>query len=730
MSRLYSVENQLSVTGSIADNRLPIHASAIQSFAIALTEAVLNKSSATGAHAAWINAVAEDLRKHEGKSLVVAGPRQPALVHALAAQMNASLKNTKTVVWRERAGTKGKSLKDLVDAIDKKQVETLIILGGNPVYTAPADFHFGEKLKKVKHSAHLSLYADETSVKCDWHLPMSHFLESWGDCEAFDGSYSPIQPLIAPLHFESGTQTPKTRSALELLSRLSPKARGAEAYKLVLESFRKRVGDKGDEKAFRQVLHGGYLPSSARKPVDVKINEADIATAVKKAPKREAGMELSIHGDYRVLDGRFTNNGWLIETPDPVSKLTWDNAALVSPETAKDLGIETGSMVTITVGRRELTLPVFVQPGQANQSISIHLGYGHSETGRISKKSGFNAYELRTSDALWFTIGIEVKATGEKYRLASTQNHGNITEGSKLKSEAKRVDEIARARTMDQFAEDLKEKKHESHALPLITNPALDGQYQWGMVIDLSKCVGCNACQVACQAENNVPIVGKGEILRGREMFWIRIDRYYTGKEDNPQVIHQPVACVHCEVAPCETVCPVNAAVHSPEGLNLQVYNRCIGTRYCANNCPYKVRRFNWFDFQQRPLDELRLGPLAPKGKPETLKMQMNPDVTVRMRGVMEKCTYCVQRIERGKIGAKVAHPRDAKHPIADGTITPACAQACPAEAIVFGDLKDNASRVKKLKSNERHYVLLESVGTKPRTTYLLRLRNPNPKLA
>ncbi len=733
MSRLYVAENQLTTTGSMADHRLPVKGSDVAGIALALASAILDKkaggfdglakeiASAKSVPEAqdWIKAAAEDLLAAD-RSLVVAGPRQPAIVHAIAAVLNDALGNTgNTVVWRERQGWKdAKGLKELASELTKD--DTLVILGGNPAYNAPGDIDFQALLKKAKASVHLSLYADETSVHSTWHLPMSHFLEAWGDAEAHDGTYSVIQPLLTPLYGE-------TRSALEFLARRTTKYKSATSYAIVLDSF--KLVSKADENAFRKVLHGGFLPDSDSNTATVKFNAKSLEEKAKSesAKKRGGDYELSFHGDYRVYDGRFTNNGWLQETPDPVSKLVWDNAALVAPITAKEMGVQTGDIIRIEAEKRSIEIPVFVQPGQAKDSISVHFGYGRTETGRVSKGSGFDVYPLRMLAQPWFIPSVKVTATGKKYTLASTQNHGNMTENSKFPSVAKRVEELARTWTLAQYA-----THHEDggvHSLPLITHPSFDGQYQWAMTIDLNTCVGCNACQLACQAENNVPIVGKGEILRGREMFWIRIDRYYTGSEDNPEVKHQPVACVHCEAAPCETVCPVNAAVHSPEGLNVQVYNRCIGTRYCANNCPYKVRRFNWFDYHQRPLDELRLGPLAPKGKAETLKMQMNPDVTVRMRGVMERCNYCLQRIERAKIDAKVQDPTAALHPLADGAVVPACAQACPAGAITFGDKKNKTHRVNKLKEDRRNYVLLESVGTKPRTSYLLRLKNRNPKL-
>lgn len=741
LNRLYAIESQYTLTGGMADHRLRLASTHVGDYTRLLAREVLSATSAPGKEQAALLArlasfrpsteidvrrvreVAADLLRHRGKSVVVAGRRQPELVHALAHAMNVSLGNVGTTVElrRGRDTSRELALPELAKAISQSEVETLVIIGGNPAYDAPADLDFGALLSKVPITIRLGLHADETSSHASWHLPAAHDLESWGDARTSDGTVVPVQPMIEPLF--------GGRTALEVLGRIS-EFQTTSAYEIVRLAFAASTGVAGAdlESAWRRFLNDGLLAGSDIPAVSLGVRwgaVADAEVAAAAGPRHgrlsSSNLELVLHPDARIDDGRFANNGWLQEVPDPITKLTWDNAAVFSPATAKELGLATGDLITLKRDGRSLEAAAFVLPGQADHSVALPLGYGRTAAGRVGNGVGFNAYTLRTTAAPDIAVGLSVTKTGRTHRLACTQDHFSM-EGRDL------VREI----TLDDL---LNPKPSEASRNPVVDidiqeRPALNGEHQWGMVIDLNACVGCNACTVACQSENNIPIVGKDEVIRGREMHWIRIDRYFAGKTENPRLIHQPVACMHCESAPCEVVCPVNATVHSDEGLNVQVYSRCIGTRYCLNNCPYKVRRFNFFDYNERPLDQLRLGPLAPKGMEETLKMQKNPDVTVRMRGVMEKCTYCVQRIERGKIGARVEAGASGHTAVPDGTIVPACAQACPARAIVFGDISDPHSQVSRLKADTRHYSLLGELNTRPRTTYLARVQNPNPKMA
>ncbi len=774
MNRLYVFEPTMSITGGMADHRFRARGGEIADIAVALAKelklftagagwsaesagalatAAGKLSPRTSIDSKVLSAIAADLRENRGKSLIVAGPRQPAHVHMLCHAMNIALGNAgKTVRYTQASAVSGTgTLAELVSDAASGEVETLLIIGGNPVYDAPAEMKFAEKLSKIKHTIKLSLYEDETARSCRWRLPVAHAFESWGDTLTPQGDYLPVQPMIAPLY--------NGRSPLTLLAKLL-RYQTDQEYEIVQASFAARRKSLAEDMNFNRWVHEGVakIIQPAASPATDAAFAGRLAEQLNAATSQRSADELEVcfQIDPSVYDGRFANLGWLQEAPDPVTKLTWDNAALISGETAKKLNAATGDVVKLTLDGRSVEAPVMIQPGHANNSISLPLGYGRINAGRVGDEVGFNAYTLRTADNAWFATGVKVEPTGRTHRFARTQEHDRIDDR-----------DIARESTIEQFkarAEALEKNGHhaadgahgpagdkgpaghagDDHAddhshghgggtghadQPLIEPPKMDGKHQWGMVIDLNKCIGCNACMVACQSENNIPVVGKEEIAIGRSMHWIRVDRYYRGPEAEPDMIHEPVACVHCENAPCETVCPVNAAVHSPEGLNLQVYNRCVGTRYCSNNCPYKARRFNWFDYQQRELDQLRLGPLGDLGMEETLKMQKNPDVTVRMRGVMEKCTYCVQRIERGKAGAKLAMPGSPDYNLTDGQVTPACAQACPSQAIVFGDLNDSESRVVKQKADPRRFDLLDAIGTKPRTSYLERLRNPNPRI-
>ena len=702
MNRLYMVEAQYSVTGAMADHRLSMRLQDVQEFAAAVAEElgllppqlrVLN--SATSKQDRWVSALARDLKANAGCSLVVAGPRQPAAVHALTYWMNEALGNLGNTVSFAQAGRGANvaPLKDLVAAMAAGQVGTLVILGGNPVYNAPADFDFAAQLEKVAHTIHLGQERDETAVRCEWHLPEAHYLESWGDGRGHDGTVTLQQPLIQPLY--------GGKSAAELLAMLSgyPDQRG---YDIVRNYWLARWGSAAGEKTWRRCLHDGLVPDTAYAVTHPKARATPIRAALQAARANSDGIEIGFYAGSGPYDGRFANNGWLQEAPDPMTKLTWDNAALLSAATASALDLQQGDVVSIETGGRETRMPVFIQPGHADRSISLALGYGRTQGGRVGQAVGGNAYLIRTAQGSGFLQGAQVRKTGLKHVLASTQEHQSM-EGRPLVREATIEDYAAHPNFTSEAVE-------HPPLLSLYEEHAYDEGYQWGMAIDLNSCFGCNACLVACQSENNIPVVGKEEVLRGREMHWIRLDRYYAGDPEDPQAVSQPVNCQQCENAPCESVCPVAATAHSPEGLNDMAYNRCVGTRYCANNCPYKVRRFNFFDFSE--------------GLAEVQKMAFNPNVTVRVRGVMEKCTYCVQRIQEKKIAARAEGRL-----VEDGEIQTACQQTCPAEAIVFGDINDPQSRVSELKMQNRDYAMLGELNTKPRTTYLAKLRNPNPEL-
>ena len=713
MNRLYMVEAQYSVTGAMADHRLRMRLGDVRGFAEALaaelgllppTLRVLNNGQSKEDR--WVSVLARDLKADTGRCLVVAGPRQPAAVHALTYWINEALGNLgETVSFVHKgntekgngeigSGANAQPLEELAAEMEAGQVDTLVILGGNPVYNAPADFDFAANLRKVANTIHLGLERDETAVMCQWHLPEAHYLESWGDGRAHDGTVSLQQPLIQPLY--------AGKSAAELLAMVSAH-QDQRGYDIVRNYWLAQWGAASGEKTWRRCLHDGLVPDTAYIFSQPNVDPPAIRAALKVAPPVNSnGIEIGFYPDSGVYDGRFANNGWLQEAPDPMTKLTWDNAALMSAATANSLGVEQGDLVSIDAGGRETTMPVFIQPGHADRSISLALGYGRTHCGPVARGAGRNAYLIRTAAGTGFLPGAQVRKTGGKHILASTQEHQSM-EGRPLVREA----------TLEDYTEHpnfASEAVEHPPLLSLYDEPSYDQGHQWGMAIDLNSCVGCNACLVACQSENNIPVVGKDEVLRGREMHWIRLDRYYAGDPEDPQAVSQPVNCQQCENAPCENVCPVAATTHSPEGLNDMAYNRCVGTRYCANNCPYKVRRFNFFDFSE--------------GLPEVQKMAFNPNVTVRVRGVMEKCTYCVQRIQEKKIAA-----RGEGRSIADGEIKTACQQTCPAEAIVFGDINDSESRVSKLKAQNRDYAMLGELNTKPRTTYLAKLRNPNPEL-
>ena len=703
MNRLYAVESMPTNTGAIADHRLPLRASQIEDFARAVAAGLglpLQAPAGLEAHTKWIAVLVRDLQKHRGSSLVIAGEEQPPAVHALAHAMNDALGNAgRTVVYAEPVAAtptlQTQSLRELVADMQAGKVALLLILGGNPVFSAPADVPFAPALAKVPLSVHLGLYNDETSQLCHWHIPEAHPLESWSGGRAYDGTITIMQPLIAPLY--------DGKTAHEVLAVLSDRPERS-SHDIVRDYWKTRHGAGDFELFWRKTLHDGFIADSASLPKPVTLRPVASIDALRAGAKSDRkGLEIVFRPDPTIFDGRFANNGWLQELPKSLTRLTWDNAALIAPATAERLGLANEEVVELAYGGRTLRAPIWILPGQAPDAVTVHLGYGRTHAGKVGSGTGFNAYALRTADAPWFAGGLELRKTGDRHALASTQHHHSM-EGRPLV----RVATLEEYRRHPDFAHEMEETPARDESMYPPDHP-YDGN-AWGMDIDLNACVGCNACAIACQAENNIAVVGKTEVARGHEMHWIRVDRYYAGDLDNPETYHQPVPCMHCENAPCEIVCPVGATVHSSEGLNDMVYNRCVGTKYCSNNCPYKVRRFNWF--------------LYSDWTTESLKPLRNPDVTVRSRGVMEKCTYCVQRISHARIDAQKED-----RPIRDGEIVTACQQVCPAQAITFGNINDKNSRVAQLKAEPRNYGLLSSLNTRPRTTYLARLRNPNPEI-
>ncbi len=804
MNRLYVAESHYTVTGGMADHRLRVPASRAASFLHQLASDVADKSGADGAalkelvkattepgapfNQDWVKETAADLVANKGQSLVLVGERQSALAQLLGYAINATLGNlNKTLVGRA-AAKPAQTIEDLAKAIGGKKVQTLFILGGNPVYNAPADLGWADLQSQVKTVVRLGFYEDETTKSVEhqprvtWHAPVAHYLEAWGDGLASDGSYTSVQPMILPLY--GGW------SELDLLGKIAGYAK-TDGPEQIQATFKTIAGGSNFTTTWAKFLHDGFLANSQAKPQTLNFNAGAVKDAVAKhgplPALAEGDFEVVFVADSKVDDGRYANNGWLQELPDPISKLTWDNAAWISPATAKKLGVEDFNgdmetrMIVVTVDKKSLKIPAIIVPGTADNSIIISLGYGRTVVGRVGRGTGdvgtgFNAYPLRTTKTPYVATGATVEVTpDETYEVAITQEHGTLEgRGADLTREAnfEQYTKVARAAEGSEERNFFKTRGDDGHIPPNISlyshpplsKPLKDGKIQpaapgeeqvnevhaWGMNIDLNSCVGCSACMVACQSENNVPIVGKEQVIGNREMHWLRMDRYWAsgsaegGKADvdlsDPEMVSQPMMCQHCENAPCETVCPVNATVHSEDGINIMAYNRCIGTRYCANNCPFKVRRFNFFDYNERdvlghkkgnPFSGLYKWNLLPgKGMPETLKMQKNPNVTVRMRGVMEKCTFCIQRIQEAKIAAK-AHAADSDRPpqVPANAFTTACAQSCPTDAITFGDLNNPESDVAKARKNERGYFLLEFLNINSRVLYMARIRNPNPKM-
>ncbi|HSR52963.1 MAG TPA: TAT-variant-translocated molybdopterin oxidoreductase [Acidobacteriota bacterium] len=712
MARLYAAESNYSITGAFADHRLALAPSRIEAAARALAQGLGSGGGQSwDQHSEWIEAAVADLKAAGPRALVVAGDHQPPVVHALAYLMNQALGSIgQTVEFTDPVDAfpenQGQSLRQLVDDMNAGQVEMLMVLGSNPVYDAPVDVPLQEALEKVPLRIHHGLYVDETARLCHWHVPGVHFLETWGDCRAYDGTITIQQPLIQPLY--------GGKSVYELLSFLTGDE-GIRTADVVRDFWEDNSPSINFESFWRTSLHDGVVADSAlaARPV------SGSAEGLPQPSPASQGMELAFLPDPTLYDGSLANNGWLQECPKQLSKLTWDNALLISPATAEKLGgissdpaLEgemtkwdvAGQMAEVTVGGRTLQAAMWVLPGHADDCATLFLGHGRSHAGRVGNNTGFNAYALRTSDTMGFASGVEIAPTGRRYALACVQDHHSLEGRNHY-----------RAATLDYFRQHphfVEEMEHlpSDHLPTLYPEWSYQEEYRWGMSINLGACTGCNACVVACQAENNIPVVGKDQVLRGREMHWIRVDRYFKGDVHAPAAFNQPVPCMQCENAPCEPVCPVAATVHSNEGLNDMVYNRCVGTRYCANNCPYKVRRFNFY--------------LYADWDTETRKMQYNPDVTVRSRGVMEKCSYCVQRISAARIEAKREDRR-----VRDGEVRTACQQACPTGAILFGDLSDAESRVARAKQSELNYAMLAELNTRPRTSYLARISNPHEGL-
>ncbi|WP_257457859.1 TAT-variant-translocated molybdopterin oxidoreductase [Archangium lipolyticum] len=715
MSRLYVVESQHSVTGMNADHRVRMKPSEVERFALAVlgelarTHKLPTLERFGELEPGWpekareVRAVAADLARTRERAVVVAGERQPPRVHAVAHLLNAALGSQGHIITLHEPAVDGvrsgpQVLRELAEAASAGRVDTVVVTAFDPAYTAPVGVTLGAALSAVPNAVYLAYREDETARKCAWVLPAAHVMESWGDARSLDGTTSIIQPLIQPLY-----------GGLTELDVLSPFAGVADqtAYQWVKAHHARQRGGAGPvfDDTWDQWLAVGTIPDTARPGVTATVDAGAVEASVRAFTSRPSqGLELNLLPGYKVRDGRYFHNAWLQEMPDPLTMLAWGNAALMSPRTAERLGLEPGDKARLTLRGRWVEAPVYVLPGHADDTVSLELGWGREWLDDSIEKPGtlgVNAYLLRHADAPWFADGLQVEKVEGKGRYATSQDHWSMH---------------GREIAIQDRLEDFEKKKahylgHLKGDVEKLYDPFKYGEpYQWAMAVDLNRCIGCGACVVACQAENNIPVVGREQVERGREMHWLRVDRYFEGPPEQPQAIPQPMMCQHCEAAPCEYVCPVNATVHSDEGLNEMIYNRCVGTRYCSNNCPYKVRRFNYLDYNPR-VDELE-------------KLRMNPDVTVRMRGVMEKCTYCVQRIERARIDA-----RKARKPIDTKSLESACAQACPTEAIVFGSLHEEDAEVSRRHRDVRHYAVLHELGTRPRTAYLARIKNPNPEL-
>ena len=721
MCRLYAAEAALSVTGAMADHRLRWPSGRITALAAALTAELTTRGlnipgagSWTGDMRSddlavervskWVSAVADDLLAARGQSLVVAGRRQPAALHALVMAINDALGNTGETVryysLPDRVASSTTSMSKTVDQLLWEKKRTVIVLGGNPAHGYPIEYDGRAALLKTPIMIQLGTHANDSTEAARWLIPQAHYLESWGDVRAVDGTLGVIQPMIDPLH--------GGKSDIEFLNYLTT-GEWRSGYDLVRETWQYLLPNAGFEQRWERVLHDGLLEGSALEPERIRLDSGELVRLLSKEMLRTTGktptaeaLEVGFYPSS-VWDGRFANNGWLQEMPDAMTKLAWDNAALIAPATARALGIENGDMLQVGVQPYSTEIAAWIAPGQAENTLALPLGYGRTTAGRLGSNVGFRVEKIRRIKQLHYAADATVTRLGRTYQLVSTQDHGSM-EGRP----------IVRENTLagyKQHAEFYPTEPDTPPLIPLWQPHSYEHGYQWGMTIDLNTCIGCNACVVACQSENNIPIVGKEQVGNGREMHWMRLDRYYAGDIDDPEIAVQPMNCQHCENAPCEQVCPVAATVHDDEGINAMVYNRCIGTRYCSNNCPFKVRRFNFFNYTNNLSDEH--------------KMVQNPEVTVRFRGVMEKCTYCLHRININKHKAKVEG-----RTLTDGEVVTACQQACPTKAIVFGNINDPESQVAKLRKNDRAYQLLREYNLKTRTSYLAKLRNPHPSLA
>src|SRR5579864_777529 len=709
MSRFYAIECTPTSTGAKADHRLPMRASEIERFVRAMASGGIIPDvniRLEGNESGFFKVMGTDLLKNRGSCVVVPGDHQPPTVHVLAHALNQQLGNVgKTVFYTDPVDAnpinQTESLRDLVADMRAGKVDLLVIMGGNPCYDAPADLGFSDALKSsnIALRVYLGLYQNETSEYCHWQLNEAHALESWSDARAYDGTVSIVQPLIAPLY--------AGKSALEFVSALSGVS-DATGYDLVRAYWQKQHAGADFEAFWRKSLHDGWIEGTAYVPKSLSLRTPDLPV---QAPADPKSLEINFRRDPSIYDGQFANNGWLQELPKPMSKLTWDNAVLVGPKMAEREGLKTEDMVTLELNGRKVTAPVWIQAGHPDYSVSVYLGYGRMRAGKVGTGAGFDVYPLRTTSAMWIGTGGKLTKTGDTYKLASTQGYQTMdTPNGESRP-------LVRETSLGKYHEDPKFAQEEQPPRELTLYPNVDyskQDYAWGMAIDLNSCVGCNNCMIACVSENNIAVVGKEQCVKGRHMHWLRVDAYYQGDRDNPKAYFQPVPCMQCENAPCELVCPVGATLHSTEGLNDMVYNRCVGTRYCSNNCPYKVRRFNFLLFQDWDTQQY--------------KMMRNPDVSVRSRGVMEKCTYCVQRINERRIDAERENRKinEGEHA---GELQTACQQSCPAGAITFGNINDPNSQVSKWKAQNRNYGLLADLNTRPRTTYLAEVRNPNPEL-
>jgi len=707
INRLYVVECTPTSTGAKSDHHLPIRGFEIEQFTRALASQLgvnAGGGNVPSSAAKYLAAVVEDLKNHRGSSVVIPGEHQPPAVHALAHAINQALGNVgTTVIYTDPVDAnpvnQTESLRELVSDMRAGKVDMLFILGGNPAYDAPADFGFADALKNanVPLRVHLGLYQNETAELCHWHINEAHYLEAWGDTRTFDGTVSIIQPLIAPLY--------AGRSIYEVMALLAGQGE-ATGYEIVRKYWQSQHSGPDFEMFWRRALHDGWIPGTTFAPKQVAAKPFSAPPAQEVAPN---SIEINFRRDPSVWDGRFSNNGWLQELPKPMTKMTWDNPVLIGPTMAEHLGLKSEDLVEIEVQGKRVRAPIWVQVGHPENSITSYLGYGRRRAGRAGTAMGFDMYQLRNSATPWMASGIRVVKAGGTYKLATTQGYQTMDTPVGTRP-------IVRETTLDEYRKEpnfAREDEPRPDQTLYLTPPGWEYKEKpnaWGMAIDMNRCVGCNNCILACQSENNIPVVGKEQVVIGRHMHWLRVDTYYQGDRENPRAFFQPVPCMQCETAPCEVVCPVGATVHSTEGLNDMVYNRCVGTRYCSNNCPYKVRRFNFLLYQDWETPQI--------------KMMRNPDVSVRSRGVMEKCTYCVQRITQGRIDAE----RE-ERAVRDSEVQTACQQSCPANAIIFGNINDPNSQVAKLKAESRNYSLLADLNTRPRTTYLAEVRNPNPAL-